>query len=254
MEPAIQDIAEEIELPTGETVWRLSSRQEAEPDGAGAVTERASVMEPAPDWALRLAPPEPEPTRPLAPSRPSGDEPAVISPLNDDDGARFKRGLLVHRLLQSLPGLAPDDREASARAFLSRPSLELGPQEQEDLLAETLGVLSDPDHAELFGPGSMAEVPLTGIVGDQKTGYVLSGQVDRLLVTEDTVTVIDFKTNRPPPETEHDVAPAYLRQMAAYQAALRLIYPDRPVRAVLLWTLGPRLMTLSDEILAAHAP
>ena len=178
----------------------------------------------------------------------------MISPLSDDDGARFKRGLLVHRLLQSLPDIALDEREARAKVFLARPSLELEAKEQESLLAETLSVLGDPDHADLFGPGSMAEVPITGIVGDPETGQVLTGQVDRLLVTKDAVTVIDFKTNRPPPETEHDVAPAYLRQMAAYQAALAQVYPDRPVRAVLLWTLGPRLMPLSDEILAAHAP
>ena len=254
MEPAIQDIGEEIQLPTGEAVWRLSTPQESGPDGIGTVTERTQIMEPAPDWALRSPPPEPEPTRPLAPSRPSGDEPAVISPLSDDDGARFKRGLLVHRLLQSLPDIALDEREARAKVFLARPSLELEAKEQEALLAETLSVLGDPDHADLFGPGSMAEVPITGIVGDPETGQVLTGQVDRLLVTKDAVTVIDFKTNRPPPETEHDVAPAYLRQMAAYQAALAQVYPDRPVRAVLLWTLGPRLMPLSDEILAAHAP
>jgi ATP-dependent helicase/nuclease subunit A len=151
------------------------------------------------------------------------------------------------------------DREARAKAFLARPSLQLEPKQQQELLAETLGVLDDPDFAGLFGPGSIAEVPITGIVGDAETGpgdtrHVLSGQVDRLLVTNDAVTVIDFKTNRPPPETEHDVAPVYLRQMAAYQAALRQVYPGRPVRAVLLWTLGPRLMPLSDEILAAHAP
>ncbi len=259
MEPAIQEIAEEIELPTGEVVWRLSNPQETGHDGTGAVAELAPALEPAPDWALSPPPPEPEPARPLAPSRPSGDEPAVISPLSDDDGARFKRGLLVHRLLQSLPGLAAVDREARAKAFLARPSLQLEPKQQQELLAETLGVLDDPDFAGLFGPGSIAEVPITGIVGDAETGpgdtrHVLSGQVDRLLVTKDAVTVIDFKTNRPPPETESEVAPAYLRQMAAYQAALRQVYPGRPVRAVLLWTLGPRLMPLSDEILAAHAP
>ncbi|MDA1090741.1 MAG: double-strand break repair helicase AddA, partial [Proteobacteria bacterium] len=259
VEPALQAIGAEIELPTGDVVWRLSKPQQAEPDGAGTVTERALITDAAPDWALIPPPPEPQPSRPLAPSHQwgdeggegGGDEPSVISPLHDD-GARFKRGLLVHRLLQSLPGLALEDRQARAKAFLARPVLALAPKQQEELLAETLAVLTDPDHAHLFGPGSMAEVPITGIVGDK--GTVLSGQVDRLVVTDDAVTVIDFKTNRPPPESEHDVAPAYLRQMAAYQAVLRQIYPDRPVRAVLLWTLGPRLMPLSDDILAAHAP
>jgi len=100
----------------------------------------------------------------------------------------------------------------------------------------------------------LAEVPITGIVKDRDGDHVLSGQVDRLLVTDEAVSVIDFKTNRPPPETESNVHPRYLRQMAAYRNALREIYPGRPVRAVLLWTLGPRLMELSDDLLDSSAP
>jgi len=258
IEPAMRDVGEEVEMPSGEVVYRLAQPQDAAPDRDKEITDHAPTTTDAPDWALAPAPPEPEPTSPLAPSHQgedgAGDEPAVISPLSDDDGARFKRGLLVHRLLQSLPGLAPEDREARAEAFLGRPSLELSPQEQQNLLSETMAVLNDPAHGALFGPGSMAEVPITGVVGVGENSHTLSGQVDRLLVTDDAVTVIDFKTNRPPPKDESGVAPAYLRQMAAYRAALRQVYPDRPVRAVLLWTLGPRLMPLDDEILNAHAP
>ncbi len=114
--------------------------------------------------------------------------------------------------------------------------------------------MEHPDLASLFGPGSMAEVPLTGVVKTKDGVQTLSGQVDRLLVTDDAVSVIDFKTNRPPPEKEKDVDPAYLRQMAAYRDVLRDIYPGRVVRAVLLWTVGPRVMALSDDILDAHAP
>ena len=178
----------------------------------------------------------------------------MISPLGDDDGARFKRGLLVHRLLQSLPDLPESEREAAARAFLGRPALGLGKAEAEEMLTETLRVLADPEHADLFGPGSLSEVPVTGTIGAEGSLRTLSGQVDRLLVTEDAVTVIDFKTNRPPPQTEDQVAPVYLRQMASYREALRRVYPDRPVHAVLLWTVGPRLMPLSDQILDAFAP
>jgi ATP-dependent helicase/nuclease subunit A len=206
--------------------------------------------------------PEPEPAKPLAPSRPSEDEPPVMSPLGtdegtdegQDDGERFKRGNIIHRLLQSLPDLPPEEREAAARAFLGRPTLSLGTEEQNDLKDEALRVLAHPDLAALFGPGSLAEVPVTGAVEGKDGVHMLSGQVDRLLVTEDTVTVIDYKTNRPPPETEKDVPPLYLRQMAAYREVLRAIYPGRAVRSVLLWTVGPRLMMLSDGILDASAP
>ena len=115
-------------------------------------------------------------------------------------------------------------------------------------------MLTHPDHVDLFGPDSLAEVPITGTLSGQEGPKVISGQLDRLLVTPDAITLIDYKTNRPPPETEDKVAPQYLRQMAAYREALREIYPGRPVRSVLLWTVGPRLMPLSDGILDASAP
>ena len=93
-------------------------------------------------------------------------------------------------------------------------------------------------------------MPLAGVVGDQ----VIAGQVDRLVVGEDEVLVIDYKTNRAPPATPERVPAAYLRQMAAYGALLRQIYPDRRVRCALLWTQGPHLMPLDAPALAGHAP
>ncbi len=57
---------------------------------------------------------------------------------------------------------------------------------------EVLGVMTHPDLAPLFGPGSRAEVPLTGVIGDA----VIGGLVDRLMVGADRVLIADFKTNR----------------------------------------------------------
>jgi len=83
---------------------------------------------------------------------------------------------------------------------------------------------------------------------------VISGQIDRLVMTGDELLIVDFKTNRPPPSRPDDVAPLYLKQMATYRAALRQIFPNLPVRAFLLWTDGPKCMELPDELMAAEAP
>ena len=82
----------------------------------------------------------------------------------------------------------------------------------------------------------------------------MSAQIDRLVVTDERVLIVDYKTLRPPPAVEDDVAPIYLRQLAAYQGALQQIYPDREIRCALLWTEGPRLMPISPEILAGYLP
>ena len=189
---------------------------------------------------LPPAPPEPEPSRPLTPSRPDEDEPALRSPLGSDDGRRFRRGLLLHRLFETLPDLGREVREDAARRFLSRPGHGLDEAAREAMIAEALAVLDHPEFAPLFGPGSRAEVPVVGRVGDR----VLSGQIDRLLVRDGEVWIVDYKTNRPPPATVAGVAPAYLRQMASYRDALALVYPGHRVRCLLLWTDTPRLMEL----------
>jgi ATP-dependent helicase/nuclease subunit A len=96
----------------------------------------------------------------------------------------------------------------------------------------------------------MAEVPLVGILG----GRTISARIDRLVVTPEAITIIDYKTNRPAPVSENKVAETYLRQMAAYRAGLHNLYPGKPLNCLLLWTDGPHLMRLSDEILDRHAP
>ena len=208
-----------------------------------APIERAELREALPAWAQVRPPPEPMPPRPLAPSRPAAIEPSVRSPLGEDQGAAFQRGRLIHRLLQSLPELPRERRAAAAERFLALPMHGLAPDARESIAAETLAVLEEPEFAPIFGPGSRAEVPVVGLIGTR----ALSGQIDRIVVTDDAVLVVDYKTLRPAPASESDVPALYLDQLAAYVAAIEAIYPDKRVRAALLWTDGPRLMPVSAE-------
>ncbi len=202
-----------------------------------------------PDWARKPPEPEPEPPQPLAPSRPEEAEPALRSPFGED-GGRFRRGLIIHTLLQTLPDLHRSARRDAAEGYLARPAHDLTADQQAEIANETLAILDSPLFAALFGPGSLAEVPIVGLVN----GRAVSGQIDRLLVTDDEVLIVDFKSNRPPPSESEDVPPVYLGQMAAYCAVLREIYPDRTVLAALLWTDGPRLMPLDTALLERWAP
>ena len=178
--------------------------------------------------------------------------PASASPLaaRDATGNRFRRGLLIHALLQHLPDLPPERRAAAARAWLDRPGHDLPSGEAEKLVAETLAILDHPDLAPLFGPDSRAEVPLTGVIADA----VVGGLVDRLAVLSDRVLIVDFKTNRRPPERLEDTPVLYLRQMAAYRAVLREIFPDRAIACALIWTQASRVVMLPDALLESHDP
>ncbi|MFI4988804.1 MAG: 3'-5' exonuclease, partial [Alphaproteobacteria bacterium] len=244
------DCTEEIADGWSGPAWRLASPQEAAPERERAMGATMPSGEPLPPWARQQPTPEPIPARPLAPSRPAEEEPAARSPLGPDAETRFRRGLLVHRLLEALPELPLAVREAACRRYLARSAHGLDEPAREEIARETLAVLADPAFAALFGPGSRAEVPLVGEVN----GTVISGQIDRLLVGEAEILIVDYKTNRAPPTAAAGVAVLYLKQMAAYRALLARIYPGRRTRAALLFTDGPRLMLLPDGLLDAHAP
>ncbi|WP_370540664.1 PD-(D/E)XK nuclease family protein [Azospirillum sp. INR13] len=96
-------------------------------------------------------------------------------------------------------------------------------------------------------------MPLVGVVALGDGSRALAGRIDRLALTGDTVWIVDYKTNRPPPRDLEDVPMVYRRQMAAYREALRAVYPGRRVRCVLLWTDGPYTMELPPSVLDTAA-
>ena len=167
------------------------------------------------------------------------------------------RGVLMHRLLQSLPDIPPEARTEAAFRHLARAAGDFSAEEQESLLAQVRRVLEDARFSQLFSPGSRAEIP---IVGRLKGGTLaVSGQVDRLAVIADAVLIADYKTNRPAPEQFEDVPTAYVRQLALYRAVLAQLYPGKAIRAALLWTHVPDLMeipaaAMDRELAAVTSP
>jgi ATP-dependent helicase/nuclease subunit A len=212
----------------------------------------------APAWLNQPAPPEPDPPTPLAPSQPLPDEaasqPRAFSPLGAGDSNRWKRGRLLHELLRHLPALLPAERAAAARRFLGQAAHDLAGDEVDQWAAEALAVTEAPDHALLFAAPSRAEVPLIGTVKTPRGTFTVSGQIDRLAVSEREVLIVDYKTNRPPPAEPGQVPLAYRRQLALYRTLLGDIYPGRIVRAFLLWTSAPQLMEIDAGTLDKSMP
>jgi ATP-dependent helicase/nuclease subunit A len=167
----------------------------------------------------------------------------------------IQRGTLVHRLLQSLPEVQPSRRCEIARTFLARNAETWSQAEREGLAANVLAVIAEPRFAPVFADGSRAEVAIVGRLeqGDGRSALV-SGQIDRLVVTADEVLIVDFKTNQTPPKTAAEAPRPYVRQLALYRAVLQKLYPKRVVRAALLWTENVELMEISACALDAGLP
>lgn len=266
---ALRPMMQPAGTPSG-TVLRLETAQtgERDPPPSSNLSQQAPV--PLPAFALKRAAAEPLLAVPLAPSRlepyaPDAEgEPALRrepgpgdthdrpSPLHLADGNRFLRGTLTHALLEHLPSLPAHTHGQAARAFVSKRGAGLSTAAQDSIVNESLAILADPTFKALFGPASRAEVSIAATLprpSGSGPALKLNGQIDRLVVREREVLIVDYKTNRPPPRALEQVAPAYLFQLAAYVLALGEIYPSRRVRAALLWTDGPRLMEVPDKLI-----
>lgn len=261
---------EEIDLGDGRKIWRMERPQLADPEKPKHEKRAEQSAFARPGFATRRAPAEPKLSVPLAPSRlepyaPDAEgEPRVPvkqdaaatndtpSPLSVGGANRFLRGTITHALLQHLPSIAVDRREMIATAFVDKRGAALPGKVRASIVKETLAILEHPSFAAIFGADSVAEAPIAAVIprpNGKGPALDLSGQIDRLALTEGEVLVVDYKTNRPPPAEVRQVADAYLYQLAAYRLALREIYPGRIVRAALLWTDGPRLMEIPNDVL-----
>jgi ATP-dependent helicase/nuclease subunit A len=185
----------------------------------------------------------------LTPSSALGaDAPPTLSARRDaTTSTALERGRLIHRLLQSLPDVTAEQRVEVGGRYLEAATDDKtwSAADRDRLLAEVLAVIAHPDFAEAFAAGSRAEVEIAGRLGNA----VISGRVDRLAVTDRRVLIVDYKTNRPPPQGLADVPPAYLAQLALYRVVLRRLYPGHTVAAALLWTDQPALMEIPEAML-----
>ncbi|HWE99620.1 MAG TPA: double-strand break repair helicase AddA [Caulobacteraceae bacterium] len=243
--------AHPITLADGASAMRLGPDPLAA-NGAGAPAVETARSLPA--WARSPAAREPGAIVWAGPSKLAphlaGAAEAAISPLTREAGlGRYRRGDIIHRLLERLPDVPPADRAAVAARLLGQ-ERDLTQEQRAEMTAAAFAVLNDSRFAEVFGPGSRAEVAVAAKPAGLPGGVAVSGRIDRLVVLPDRVLVADYKTNRPAPARIEDADPAYLLQMAAYVAVLKRIFPGRQIEAALVWTDGPRLMVVPPAAMA----
>jgi ATP-dependent helicase/nuclease subunit A len=180
-----------------------------------------------PDWLSEAAPQVTKPPRAQSPSDLGGDH--TIDGAEADQDALL-RGTQIHTLLEHLVDVPEADCETAALRLVSAPLA--------GVVAEALKVLQAPALASVFAPDTLREVPISANLPEIGP---ISGRIDALLVG-DTILAVDFKSNPQVPARAADIPEGFLRQMAAYGAALAQIYPDREIKTAILWTAQQTLM------------
>jgi len=231
------------------TFAELGPAEEGKKDRNPVIAETADRLDSLPAWLFEPAPEEARPPRPLTPSN-LGPDDAADPPPTKKMQASAERGKILHGLFQRLPDIVPERRPAVADRWLKDQKGIGETEHRQELIKEALAVLENPSWANLFSPDSLAEAPIAAVVDE----HVISGTVDRLLITDDHIKVVDFKTGRKVPDIIDKAPIAYLRQMAAYVSALEKIFPDREVEAALLYSQGPVLLPIPVELLERNKP
>jgi ATP-dependent helicase/nuclease subunit A len=189
--------------------------------------------------------------------RPSGQSADEGRPVRTGESIQsralaLQRGTLVHRLLQSLPELGAERRREAALGFLARNAADWAEADRLALADKVLALIAEPRFAAVFAAGSRAEVAIVGrLERPGRSPALVSGQIDRLVVTADEVLIVDFKTNQAAPRDASEAPAAYVRQLALYRAVLSRLYPQRAIRAALLWTATLEFMEISVPALDA---
>lgn len=184
-----------------------------------------------PEWFYQSAPTESFPPKPLSPSKMVEEEPISDSPLSDNQALALRRGSFLHYLLQYLPEIAPHLRKNVAER--------IKPDDIE-IPEQLYQLLENPQFAPLFSKDSLAEVPIIGSLDNQ----IISGQIDRMLVRENEVIIVDYKTNQYVPQNADKVPAVYKTQMRTYKQLIKNIFPDKVVKAYLLWLQNITLMEI----------
>jgi ATP-dependent helicase/nuclease subunit A len=245
---------QEIEAQDG-VIKRYARPEDVAVATAAAATPVTGAPIELPSWLHTAAPAESPVDSVLRPSYPAeGESRSVRTGESLQLRVRaVQRGTLVHRLLQSLPDITAERRRDAALKYLIRNADGWSDGEREALADGVLALIGEKRFAAVFGPGSRAEVSIAGrLERPGQSPALVSGQIDRLVVSQSEVLIVDFKTNHNPPKLPAEAPNTYVRQLALYRAVLRKLYPQRPVRAALLWTGTPELMEISTPALDAQ--
>lgn len=251
-------------------VWRTEDSPRATPiDQSGSEPDTGADHEPLPGWLHHRLPRETALPRPLSPS---GAQALIDETLAEPDAipsllaeGEFeqsthssdprKTGTAIHRLLQTMPDMVAETRWQRAASYLEATLGEISLQEREQLLSQVRGVLEEPSLGPWFDPAnSRAEAPVMGRIDLASGPRSVSGTIDRLVVLEDRIVLIDYKTGGAVPELPTQAPRDYVTQMALYRHLVQRLYPEKPVQAALVWTRargGPKVMQLEAAQLDA---
>jgi ATP-dependent helicase/nuclease subunit A len=207
-----------------------------------------------PNWLTQKLPPVITPPYPLIPSdtgkglmvEDAEESSPVFEVKKNLPNHALERGSVIHKLLEVLPSFSEADRLSAATRYLDRT---LPNQNHEELLNNVWGIINNKSLNALFSSQSRAEVSVSGQLVISGVSRSINGIIDRLVVTDSHVLIVDYKTSTTPPLNKSDIPNQHIKQLALYRALLKPLYGDKPIEAALIYTQGPSFFPVESDLL-----
>ncbi len=247
IETALAPRLREAEDFEGRTVWRIGSAERVRVSEEAAARVETMAL---PSWLTAAAPSE-TPLAILSPSKLmqwAGGDAGLSARLPEGDRETGRaRGTLVHKLLEVLPALPEEHREAAAGLIARAFSGDLAAHQRAEAIATVLALLSSGVLSE--GVQVLSEAGLAAVLQNAQGGQpaTVLGQADRILMDGSAITVIDYKSGAP--STDGVIQCRYLAQLDCYRQALQGMYPEATIRAALLNTRTGEYIDATDGAL-----
>ncbi len=200
-----------------------------------------------PAWATTISPAAVKDKPARTPSDLGG--PKALPGAGDDTATAMRRGNITHLLLEHLPRLPQAAWPAAAAGIAALETSDISEENLAPMLEEATAVLTSPALAQIFAPDTLAEVDVTG--RSPTLNAEVFGKIDRLVITDNSILIVDFKTNATVPSRPHETPEGLLRQMGAYAELLAPIYPGRSIVTAILWSRTATLMELPHDLVSA---
>lgn len=158
-----------------------------------------------------------------------------------------RRGIAIHRMLELLTG-ADTEAEMHARVIHEFPELH-----ERDILPacwrEARGVVGEPAFRFLFDPAHYETAHNEAPILYRDSERDVYGIIDRLVIARNALVLVDYKTHpQATPTNASGIAQAYTRQMQLYGEGARRLWPEKPLRLLLLFTACRTLVEVSPAV------
>jgi ATP-dependent helicase/nuclease subunit A len=147
-----------------------------------------------------------------------------------DSSEAIIQGQAAHKLLEILPQIKLEEREQVLDYYLHNSFNKLKPAIQEKIRNNILKILNE--FKDLFVEESRSEVPIAGYIDNQ----IVSGQIDRLIIKNDKIMIVDYKNSRKFFKNENEIPEEYKKQLWLYKELTAQIYPAKEIECYILWT------------------